>query len=282
MPSKKTRTGTPPTIEQLQSALVLLKALCPKFEQLMQSGRIEQVALESLTNRFSAAAIDLVGHNTVQSERYEQWEAFFDPPYNMDDSDQAYDKKIQRAYREGAMRTMTELNSMIEETELKLRHQGVAKPSPASEIQLLLQLCKRLPNSAKVLTRRRSNKVAYEIVDEYDVQDLLQAIIRAYFKYSVSEEPIGKLAGSSSRADFAIEELGVIIEVKYVHGPNEQERIKNQFAEDQQSYSRWQHLQHFIYVVYGADDLKDPESLDELAGARELNGKRFVAYIVRC
>jgi hypothetical protein len=90
------------------------------------------------------------------------------------------------------------------------------------------------------------------------------------------------LAGTASRADFAIKELGVIIEAKYVHSPNEQDRITKQFAEDCQSYSQCHFLEHFIYLVYGAEDLKEPELLDQLEGPKELNGKRFKAHIVRC
>lgn len=284
MPAKKTqvRNASNPTTEQMQQCISILLALRPKFEDLQQQPEIEQPELESLTNRFNTTVIEMCGHNSQPSERYEKWRAYHLSSWNMRDSEQKRHLQIQEDYREGLKATLTELDSVVEQLQLKLQHLGVTKMTPSSEIQLILQLCKRLPISAKALNRRRSNKTPFEIVDEYDVQDLMQAILRAYFKYSVSEEPISKLAGASSRADFAIQDLGVIIEAKYVHGPNEQDRIGKQFAEDVQSYSQWTHLEHFIYVVYGADDLRDPEMLDQLEGPKEANGKRFRAYIVRC
>jgi REase_DpnII-MboI len=148
------------------------------------------------------------------------------------------------------------------------------------EIDLLLQVCKRIKHAAKILEYRRKDKQPYTITDEYDVQDLLQSALRAYFKYSVQENPLPKLGGISSRADMSIEELNAIIEIKYVHGPTDQERVVKEFAQDQQSYTQWEHLKHFVYVVYHSDDLKDPEALLKLAGPKNISGREFEAHVV--
>ena len=139
-----------------------------------------------------------------------------------------------------------------------------------------------MPHAAKPLARRRKGKGPFEIVDEYDAQDLLHSIIRAYFKYAVSEEPIKKLANAkSTRADFAIEALGAIVELKYVRDPNDQARIVDELAQDLLYYEQWQHLKTFIYVVYNASDLSDPEALDQLSGVRGQDDKQYEVYIVR-
>lgn len=284
MSARKVQSRNPsvPTPEAMQTCVSMLQVLRPKFAELQQQAKIDHSEMESLTNRFKTTVIEMYGAHTQQSERYEKWEAFFHPSYNTRDPEYVFEQLIQKAYQDGVKRTITELDCVVEQLELKLQHAGATRMTASTEIQLILQLCGRLNHSIKVLNRRRAGKQPFEITDEYDVQDLLQAILRAYFKYSISEEPISKLAGSSSRADFAIQDLGIIIEAKYVHGPNEQDRISKQFAEDVHSYSQWSHLAHFIYVIYGADDLKDPELLDQLAGPKEANGKRFRAYIVRC
>lgn len=152
----------------------------------------------------------------------------------------------------------------------------------SSDVALLLQLCGRLPHAAKPLARRRKGKEIFEITDEYDAQDLLHAIVRAYFKYSVNEEPIKKLANTkSTRADFAIEALGAIVELKYVRDPNDQSRIVDELAQDLLYYEQWEPLQILIYVVYNASDLSDPEALDTLSGMRGRGGKSYEVYIVR-
>jgi len=162
-----------------------------------------------------------------------------------------------------------------------LLFQSLSPQAPAPDIALLLRLCERLPDSARVLATRQRSKAAYVVIDEYDVQDLLQAIIRAYFKYSVREEPIGRVGGAKSgRADLAIEELGVVVEVKFVRGPADQNRVVEEFAQDLVQYSKWQPLRTFIYVVYNSRDLRDPEALEKLGGDQEIAGKKYRTYIV--
>ncbi len=282
MRAKKILNASAPTPEQIQACVSILEALRPEFDAIEKQAEIQYDALESLTNRFTSTVVDMYGHNSQPAERYENWRAYHMSSYNQRDSPETRRRQIQKDYRDGLKRTITELISVVQQLQLKLQHAGVTKMSASTEIQLVIQLCNRLSHSAKVLNRRRANKNPFEITDEYDVQDLLKAVLRAYFKYSVSEDPISKVAGVSSRADFAIEELGVIIEAKYVHNPGEQSRIVKEFAEDLLFYSKCPFLEHFVYLVYGADDLNEPELLDKLEGVKELNDKRFRAYIVRC
>lgn len=155
--------------------------------------------------------------------------------------------------------------------------------APAPSVALLLQLCERLPQTARFLASRREGKQPYKISDEYDVQDLLHATIRAYFKYSIDEEPIGKVGGArSARSDIAIPDLNTLIEVKYVHGPRDQQRIVEEFAQDLLLYTAWSPLQTFIYMVYNSADLRDPEAVSRLQGNGNtlLNGKKYRTCII--
>ncbi|HEY4176591.1 MAG TPA: hypothetical protein VGM90_07160 [Kofleriaceae bacterium] len=159
---------------------------------------------------------------------------------------------------------------------------AMAGKAPSAEVALLLTACSRLAHAAKPLERRRSGKQPLVIDDEYDVQDLLHAILRSYFKYTVAEEPLKKLANAkSTRVDFALEDLGVVVEVKYVHGPNDQQRIVTDFAEDVLFYEQWDPLKVFIYVVYRSSDLQDPEALDKLSSSRKRGDKAYDVFVVR-
>ncbi|GFM64996.1 hypothetical protein PSCICJ_11140 [Pseudomonas cichorii] len=121
----------------------------------------------------------------------------------------------------------------------------------------------------------------YEVKDEYDVQDLLHALIRGYVKYSVQEDPLPKVAGAKSgRADISIEELGVLIELKYVHGPEDQKRLFEEYSQDLVLYAQWAPLKTLIYLVYNSADLRDPEAFEKLASEQEINGKRFAVKMV--
>lgn len=160
---------------------------------------------------------------------------------------------------------------------------GSTGSTPAPDAALIEQLCKRLPQAARILAvRSRKGKASYEISDEYDVQDLLHSVLRAYLKYSVQEDPLPKVAGAkSSRADISIEELGVLIEVKYVHGPEDQKRLFEEYSQDLVLYSQWPHLKTLIYFIYNSADLRDAEAFDKLSSAQKIGGKRFDVKVIR-
>jgi len=166
--------------------------------------------------------------------------------------------------------------------ELLFSGAGAETHSPEPEVALVEQLCRRLPQAARILAiRSRKGKAPYEIKDEYDVQDLLHALLRGYLKYSVQEDPLSKVAGSkSARADISIEELGVLIELKYVHGPEDQKRLFEEYSQDLVLYASWQPLKHMVYLIYNSADLRDAEAFEKLTGDQVIGGKSFGVTII--
>ena len=67
---------------------------------------------------------------------------------------------------------------------------------------------------ANQLTRRHSERDTLLIQDEYDVQDLLRALLSLYYDDVRPEEWTPSYAGSSLRIDFLIPEIEAVIEVK--------------------------------------------------------------------
>ena len=171
----------------------------------------------------------------------------------------------------------TELTNELLSTET-----SVAPDPSISDTALVLQICQRIQYSARILSNRtRKGKTPFVIEDEYDVQELLQAVLKAYLKYSVQEDPLPKVvAAKSSRADISIEDLGILIEVKYVRESGDQKRIFEEYSEDIQLYSQCSYLKTFIFLIYNASALRDPEAFERLSGPQEQNGKRFDVRIV--
>jgi hypothetical protein len=155
-------------------------------------------------------------------------------------------------------------------------------PARGAEVEVVLDVCRRLPQVARVLANRsRKGKPPYEVIDEYDAQDLLHAVLRGYLSYSVQEDPLPKVGGArSSRADISIEELGILIELKYARGPTDQKRVVEEFSQDLVLYARWPHLKTLIFVVYNSADLFDPDALHKLGGAHTVSGVQFGVEIV--
>jgi hypothetical protein len=89
------------------------------------------------------------------------------------------------------------------------------------------------------------------------------------------------VAGSkSSRADIAIEELGVLIEVKFVRGPHDQKRLFEELSQDFLMYAAWPYLKVLLFVIYNSADLRDAEALEKLSAEHEINGRRFKLTVV--
>jgi len=164
----------------------------------------------------------------------------------------------------------------------ELLFKGKDFKTPTEEESLIIRLCSRIKKAALILTdRRRKGKSSYTTSDEFDVQDLLHALIRGFTKYSVQEDPIGKIAGvRSSRADISIEELGILIEVKYVRNPNDQKRIFEEYSQDLVLYSKWKPLKSLLFVIYNSDDLRDPEAFEKLSGAQTINDIKFNVRVI--
>jgi hypothetical protein len=92
---------------------------------------------------------------------------------------------------------------------------------------------------------------------------------------------MGKVAGvRSGRADIAIEDLGTIVEIKFVRGPEDQRRIVEEYSNDLLLYTRWAPLKHLVFMVYNSQDLRDPEGLEKLGGPQNVNGVNFNVYMV--
>lgn len=157
----------------------------------------------------------------------------------------------------------------------------ISQPVEPDE-HLVVRLCSRIAQSARILAfRSRKDKKAFEIKDEYDVQDLLHSMIRGYLKYSVQEDPLPKVSGAKSgRADISIEEIGVLIEIKYVRGPEDQKRLFGEFSQDLLLYAKWPHLKTLIFLIYNSADLRDAEAFEKLTSEQEVSGKKFKLKVV--
>jgi len=151
----------------------------------------------------------------------------------------------------------------------------------SGDIELAELVCSRFKGAARSLLARRAGKSAFEIKDEYDGQDLLHAMLRCYFKYPVRENPLAKIAGAAStRADLCIDELGLIVEVKFAKGPRDQRRIEQEISEDLVFYTAWEPLKYLFFVVINSADLENAELLDKFSKPQAINEKDFQVKVI--
>ncbi|MDP3404007.1 MAG: hypothetical protein Q8S03_04895 [Brevundimonas sp.] len=114
----------------------------------------------------------------------------------------------------GGLRTaVVVLQSMIDEIEEYDRNDGEVSPAPDT-LNLIERICLRFHAVARQLQARHANRPTIAMDDEYDVQDLLHALLRMHFDDVRVEEASPSYAGRSSRLDFLLKEEQIVVEVK--------------------------------------------------------------------
>lgn len=105
----------------------------------------------------------------------------------------------------------------------------------------------------KSLRNRHDNRNTIDVADEYDVQDLLFAILQMFFKDIRKEEWTPSYAGNSSRVDFLLKEEKTVIEVKKTRSTMKDKDLGEQLIIDIAKYKSHPDCKNLICFLY------DPE-----------------------
>jgi hypothetical protein len=144
---------------------------------------------------------------------------------------------------------------------------GPMKPSGVDE--LLLVLLKNLRRAMHPLTHRRKGSVPLKFSSEWDVQDLLHALLRPWVADIRPEEFTPSYAGTSTRMDFLLPVYRTVIEMKFVRDTDHAKKIGNELIVDIEHYRKHPDCGILWCVVYDPDHLiRNPEGLKELEGPR--------------
>jgi hypothetical protein len=133
---------------------------------------------------------------------------------------------------------------------------GPAGTSNVSRIDDMVDLlCQRFPRIALQLLERYEGRETLRIADEYDVQDLLRALLRMFFDDVRSEEPSPSVAGKASRMDFVLVAEDTVIEVKKTRPTLRDKEVGGQIIEDITRYRKHPNCKRLIFFVYDPDNL---------------------------
>jgi len=131
----------------------------------------------------------------------------------------------------------------------------LAMEVPQSAIIRLNQILDRFHLIVRQLRSRYNSRPTLDISDEYDVQDLLHALLKLEFDDVRSEEWTPSYAGGSSRIDFLLKKEEILIEVKKTRTGLKEKQVREQLAIDIQQYRAHPDFKRLICFVY------DPEGL---------------------
>ncbi len=115
---------------------------------------------------------------------------------------------------------------------------------------------------AKHLLYRHNERDTLEITDEYDVQDLLNALLIQFYDDVRPEEWNPSYAGGSTRNDFLLKNEEIVIEVKKTNKRLKDKQIGEQLIIDIAKYQTHPNCKELYCFVYDPDEyIKNPKGL---------------------
>jgi hypothetical protein len=136
-------------------------------------------------------------------------------------------------------------------------------------IPILHGMLRRFDRYARQLTRRHGDRAGITISDEYDVQDILHALLRSLTNDVRAEEVAPSYAGASSRLDFLLKKEQIVIEVKLASEKLRDKDVGEQLIVDIKRYAAHPDCKSLLCLVYDPGNrIKNPQGLES-----DLTGK---------
>lgn len=123
----------------------------------------------------------------------------------------------------------------------------------ANSVDVIERRCRRFPLLVDRLQDRQRGRGPVPVADEYDVQDLLHAILKLHFDDVRTEEWTPSYAGSSSRVDFLLPRERIVVEAKMTRASLGQKQVANELIIDRARYAAMDGVDTLICLVF------DPE-----------------------
>lgn len=143
--------------------------------------------------------------------------------------------------------------------------------SETSALNKMLNILNKFPSFARKLKRRYDNRTPLEIVDEYDVQDMLYAILTLHFDDIRAEEYTPSFGGGSSRQDFLLKKEKIVIEVKKTRQSLNAAKVGGEALIDMARYRTHKDCDVLVFFIYDPDHhVSNPQGLvDDLESQDE-------------
>jgi len=133
---------------------------------------------------------------------------------------------------------------------------------------------------ARQLRSRHDNRQTLDVSDEYDVQDLLHALLLLHFDDIRPEEWTPSYAGGSSRMDFLLKAQRIVVEVKKSRPKLAAKELGEQLATDILRYKAHPDCKTLICFVYDPEErIANPKGFEHDLSQKmgELQVKVYVA-----
>ena len=125
------------------------------------------------------------------------------------------------------------------------------------------QLFRKFHIIANQLKQRHEKRSTLEIIDEYDVQDLLHALLKIHFNDVRPEEWTPSYASGWSRMDFLLKNEKIVIEVKKTRTGLTTKKLSDELIVDIGRYKSHQDCKTLFCFVYDPENrISNPSAIE--------------------
>lgn len=151
-----------------------------------------------------------------------------------------------------------------------IKNSEVEGRKPSSLDDLLNIIIKGLPRAMQPLIHRRKGAQSLLFASEYDIQDLLHALMRPWISDIRPEEFCPSYAGKNTRMDFLLPKHNLVIETKRVRDKAHASNVGDELIIDIEHYRKHQNANHLWCVIYDPDlFISNPKGMiNDLEGQR--------------
>ncbi len=219
-----------------------------KLERLIQKG-------SEVLGTHMPSSPGIIGFPTLDSGAFNAWQSqclhFLEsnlPPNNS--YVRIFREKVTQGYQGSVKTGIGILVSVKEDFEVG----DIGSEEPVyNPLALISSICDRFHLVARQLKGRHDNRQTLLVEDEYDVQDLLHALLTLHFDDIRPEEWTPSYAGGCSRMDFLLKQEQIVIEVKKTRKALGAKEVGEQLIIDIDKYKEHPDCKTLLCFVY------DPE-----------------------
>ena len=177
--------------------------------------------------------------------------------------------------------SLAESSIVILENLMEYMKKGFVVPKKSDAIDTsaeLNRIFERFHRVVKQLRNRHDGRPTLDVNDEYDVQDLLHALLKLYFNDIRAEEWTPSYAGKSARMDFLLKHEGIVIEVKKTRQGLTEKEVGDQLIVDADRYRVHPDCKKLICFIYEPEGrIGNTEGL-----VRDINGHHegFIEVVI--
>jgi hypothetical protein len=150
---------------------------------------------------------------------------------------------------------------------LETRHGGQRldfADSSIDSVAVVVALGSRMLDVERQLKNRHDSRPTITVQDEYDAQDLLNALLRVFFGDIRREEWSPSYAGGSSRIDFVLPQYRLAIELKYARKSMTSKDLGEQLLVDISKYKAHASVRHLVCLVFDhLGELNNPRGIED-------------------